>query len=234
MATRSLRLRGRLIVIDGTDGTGKTTQTALLVKKLRQEKRRFSVADFPRYGLPSAYFVEQYLTGRYGPAGKIDPYTASLFYALDRYDARRSLEKQLTEGKIVISNRYVTASMAHQGGKLTSPRARRRFQRWLDWLEHELLGLPRPDLTIILHVPAALAQRLVDRKGRRAYISRKRDLHEADLGHLQAAERTYLEIAKRFSKSVIIECVEQGKLLSPAAIHEKIWETASQMLNPKS
>ncbi|KKU47408.1 hypothetical protein A3E96_02400 [Candidatus Uhrbacteria bacterium RIFCSPHIGHO2_12_FULL_46_13] len=228
------RHSGKLIVIDGTDGTGKTTQTALLVKHLQKEDKRVSVADFPRYGLPSAYFVEQYLNGRYGAAEAVDPYNASLFYALDRYDAKRTLIKQLEQGQIVVSNRFVTANMGHQGGKITSRFARRRYFQWLDWLEHKLLGMPRPDLTIILHVPAALAQRLVDRKGRRDYIRKKRDLHESDLAHLKAAERTYLEITRRFPKFMLVECVKNGKLLSPPAIHEKIWEIVSQILNPKS
>lgn len=219
----SKRKRGKLIVIDGTDGTGKTTQTALLIKRLKQEKKKVAVADFPRYGLPSAYFVEKYLNGKYGGAKEVPAEAASLFFALDRYDARAGLEKQLAEGKTIVSNRYVSANMGHQGGKITLGIARRRFYRWLDWLEHDLLKLPRPDRTFILHVPAALAQRLVDRKGRREYISRKRDLHEADLEHLKAAERTYLEMSKRFGYHVI-ECAPKGAMLKPEAIHEKIWK----------
>lgn len=217
-------------MIDGTDGTGKTTQTALLVKHLHQDGRKVAIADFPRYGLPSSYFIEQYLNGRYGGADSVDPYAASLFYALDRYDAKRALIKQLESGQIVVSNRFVTANMGHQGGKIKSRLARWRYFKWLDWLEHDLLGLPRPDLTIILHVPAALAQRLVDRKGRRDYIRKKRDLHESDLAHLKAAEQTYLEIARRFPKFTIVECVKNDKLLSPAVIHEKIWEVVQKII----
>jgi dTMP kinase len=223
-----------LVVIDGTDGTGKTTQAALLVKRLRQEKRRVHVADFPRYGLPSAYFVEQYLNGRYGSARDVDPHAAALFYALDRYDARRNLSAQLAHGAVVVANRYVTASLGHQGGKIAGRRARRRFFRWLDWLEHELLGLPRPDLTVILHVPPALAQRLVDRKGRRAYIRRKRDLHEADLEHLQSAADTYRELARLLPNVHVVECVAHGRLLSPTAIHEKIWEVVQPLVKNQS
>ena len=222
--------RGKLIVIDGTDGTGKTTQAALLVKRLKQERHRIAIADFPRYGLPSAYFIEQYLNGRYGPAGAIDPYAASLFYALDRFDSKNTLKKQLTGGQIIISNRYVTSNMGHQGGKIRSLLARRRYFHWLDWLEHDLLGLPRPDLTIILHVPAALAQRLVDRKGRRDYIRKKRDLHEADLTHLKAAEQTYLEIGRKFKNFCVVGCVEKGKLLSPPEVHKKIWDIVDKII----
>ena len=223
---------GKLIVIDGTDGTGKTTQMALLVKRLRTEKYRVAITDFPRYGLPSAYFVERYLNGKYGKSAEVDPRAASLFYALDRYDARQEIKKMLRQGRLVVSNRYVTANMGHQGGKIEDKSERRRFFRWLDDLEHGLLGLPRPELTIILHVPAAIAQRLVDRKGRREYIRRKRDLHEADIHHLKAAEQTFLEIASLFPKFSVIECVAKGRLLSPLAIHDKIWETVQSIINP--
>ncbi|MFA5954579.1 MAG: deoxynucleoside kinase [Patescibacteria group bacterium] len=223
--------RGRLIVIDGTDGTGKATQTALLVKKLRAQGQRVAVADFPRYGLPSAYFVEQYLNGKYGSSKEIHPQTASLFYALDRYDAKERMIKQLNEGNIVVSNRFVTANMGHQGGKIQSQKERNKFYAWLDWLEHDLLGLPRPDLTIILHVPAAVAQRLIDRKGRRDYIRGKRDIHEDDLGHLKAAERTYLEIVRRFPKFLLIECMRKGSMLTPEEVHEKIWSNLRNVLS---
>jgi dTMP kinase len=222
--------RGRLIVIDGTDGTGKTTQMALLVKRLRADKHQVGITDFPRYGLPSAYFVEKYLNGKYGQANEVDPSAASLFYALDRFDAKAEIKKMLAKPGVVVSNRYVSANMGHQGGKFSSRRERRKFFQWLDTLEHELLGLPRPDLTIILHVPAAIAQRLVDRKGRRAYIRRKRDLHEADINHLKAAEQTYLEMVNLFPNFRVVECVEKGELLSPAAVHEKIWQTIQPFL----
>ncbi len=223
------KTRGKLIVIDGTDGTGKTTQAALLVKRLRATGKRVAVADFPRYGLPSAYFVEQYLNGRYGTAKEIPAEAASLFYALDRFDTKHGIEKQLHAGITIVSNRYVSANMGHQGGKITSMRDRRRFFRWLDWLEHDLFGIPRPDHTIILHMPAVIAQRLVDRKGRREYIRRKRDLHEADLKHLEAAERTYVEIAQRFHFS-LIKCAPNGKLLTPNDIHDRIWKIVEPLI----
>jgi dTMP kinase len=226
----NLKRRGKLIVIDGTDGTGKTTQMALLVKHLRAEKKSVGITDFPRYGLPSAYFVEKYLNGKYGKANDVDPSAASLFYALDRFDAKAELKKMLAKSGVVVSNRYVSANMGHQGGKFENTKQRRKFFQWLDTLEHEVLGLPRPDLTIILHVPSQIAQRLVDRKGRRAYIKGKRDLHEADLNHLKAAEKTYLEMADLFPNFRVIECVANGKLLTPDEIHAKVWRAVTPIL----
>lgn len=223
------KTKGKIIVIEGTDGTGKTTQVALLLKRLRKEKVNHTLIDYPRYGLPSAYFVEQYLTGKYGGANDVPPEVASLFYALDRYDAKPSVKKSLAAGKVIVANRYTTSSMAHQGAKLKNPKDRKDLFKWLDRLEHELLGIPRAHTTLVLHVPAAIAQRLVDKKGRRAYISKKRDIHEADLKHLEAAEKTYLEMANLFGHKVI-ECTEKGKLLTPLEIHEKIWQTVRKIV----
>lgn len=220
---------GKVIVIEGTDGSGKTTQVALLLKKLRKEKTLHTLVDFPRYGLPSAYFVEQYLNGKYGGVETVAPETASLFYALDRFAAKPGIIKALTTGRHVIANRYTTSNMAHQGSKLKNARDRKELFSWIDNLEHKVFGLPRPDCTIILHVPATMAQRLVDKKGRRDYIRKKRDIHEADLNHLKAAEATYLEMAKMFNYTVIT-CVEKGKLLSPIEIHEKIWQTVHKAI----
>lgn len=216
------RLTGKIIVIDGTDGSGKTIQVALLLKHLNKDGYKTALADFPQYGLPSAYFVERYLRGEYGGANEVNPYLGSLFYALDRFEAKEKINNALTRGKILISNRYVSASMGHQGAKIKSRFQRRKFFKWVENIEHDIVGMPRPSLTIILHVPARLAQKLVDKKGRRAYIRRKRDIHEDDIKHLAAAEKTYLEMAKYFGYKVV-ECVENGKLLTPKEIHERVW-----------
>lgn len=224
MATKQ---KGKIIVIEGTDGTGKTTQVALLLKRLKKEKIKHSLIDYPRYGLPSAYFVEQYLNGKYGGPNDVPPEACSLFYALDRYDAKKNTIKHLADGKIVIANRYTSSSMAHQGAKLKTPSERKELFKWLEKLEHDLLDIPRAHSVIILHVPAAMAQRLIDKKGRRDYIRKKRDIHEADLHHLEAAEKTYLEMARLFNYPVI-ECVEKGKLLTPLEIHDKIWQTVKK------
>lgn len=212
--------KGKLIAIEGTDGAGKTTQTALLVKRLKREGHRVAITDFPQYGLPSAYFVEQYLAGRYKET--VHPYAAALFYALDRFDAKQRLVQKL-EHTTVVSNRYVAANMSYGAAQLP-PAKRKQFYTWIDQLEHDILGLPRPAVTIILHVPATMAQRLVDLKGRRDYIRRKRDLHESDLDRLRAAEQSYMEITRHFPGYAVVECTNKGKMLTPEQIHERIWK----------
>lgn len=210
----SLMLRGKLIVIDGTDGSGKATQTAILARALRREGYRVVIEDFPQYGKKSAGPVEGYLNGSYGPAHALGPYLPSIFYAVDRFSASARIQKNLARGRIVICNRYVTANLAHQGGKIADRQKRNRFFRWVFDLEYRLFGIPRPDLNLILHMPAAVAQKLVDKKATRTYLGgKKRDVHERDLAHLRAAERVYLEIAKHFSYP-IIECYAKGRILS--------------------
>ena len=158
------------MVIEGTDGSGKGTQFKLLARSLRRAGQPLAVVDLPQYGKPSARLVERYLTGKLGKNPKsISAYDASLFYAVDRFALAPQLHQWLGQGKIIIANRYTLSSAAHQGGKLTRAAERRRFWQWLFHTEYEVLDIPKPDLTIILHVPAPYAQRLVDQKKSRAY-----------------------------------------------------------------
>src|SRR3989338_7021246 len=113
-----MKKRGIFIALEGTDGSGKTTQFKLLVEALRSRGLKVATVDFPQYGQPSAFFVEYYLNGRYGGASKVGPYRASLFYALDRFQAAASIKKLLSQGKIVLANRFTLSNAGHQGGKI--------------------------------------------------------------------------------------------------------------------
>lgn len=222
--------KGKFIVIDGTDGSGKATQTKLLIKKLKDKGYKVEMADFPQYGKKSATLVEEYLNGKYGTAQEVGPYRASIFYACDRYDASFKIKKFLEEGYIVVSNRYVTANMGHQGGKIKDAKKRKNFFSWLYELEYKIFKIPKPDLNIILHVDAAVAQKLVDNKGARNYTKKKRDLHEKDLKHLRDAEKVYLEIAKTMSNFKLISCTEFGKIMSRESISELVWKKVKKII----
>ena len=211
------------IVIDGTDGSGKATQTDLLIKRLKQS-HDVEVADFPRYGKKSAAMVEEYLKGTFGTSEELGPYRASIFYAIDRYAASFQLRKWLDDGKVVVSNRYVSASMGHQAGKIHNPEERRKFLLWLLDLEYNIFGIPKPDLTILLCVPPDIGQQLVDKKGLRAYLgAAKRDIHEADIHHLRNAYDAYLSCAKEFGW-LVVDCAPEGVLFPKEEIHELLWE----------
>lgn len=223
--------QGKFIVIDGTDGSGKTTQTELLIKKLRKEGFKVAKADFPQYGQKSAALVEEYLNGKFGDSESVGPYRGSIFYACDRYAASFKIRKWLSEGKMVVSNRYVAANMGHQGGKISDIKKRRKYFQWLNDLEYNIFGIPKPDLNIILHVDAAVAQKLVDSKEARSYIKgKKRDLHEKDLKHLRNAEKVYLEIARSFSGFSLIECDRDGKIMSREEIGDLVWKKVKRMI----
>ena len=221
------RRRGRLIVIEGADGTGKATQSRLLIRRLRREGYAIERIAFPQYG--RSFFgemVARYLRGECGPARDVDPRLASVLYAADRWEARDRIEGLLAEGTIVVLDRYVDSNKAHQAAKLPNARHLAPFLKWVDRLEYGVFGLPRPDYTIYLRVPCGVASGLIDRKGRRAHLKgRRRDVHEADAGHQRRAERVYAHLAKTCppARGTAIDCVEQGKLLSKAEITERIW-----------
>ena len=215
--------RGKFIVLEGTDGSGKTTQFKLLVNALSRLGYKVATVDFPQYSKPSAYFVEQYLNGRYGSANQVGPYRASLFYALDRFQAANEIKKWLAKGEIVLSNRFTLSNAGHQGGKIKNTSERKKYWQWLFNLEYKILGIPKPDLNILIHMPAGVAQKLVDKKKPRAYINgKKRDVHEADLKHLKQAEQSFLQVSKMF-KIPVVECYQQQKLLTPKEIHNKVF-----------
>lgn len=216
-------MRGKFIVIDGTDGSGKGTQTDLLVKRLEAEGHAVAMADFPRYGERSAMLVEDYLNGKFGTAQAVGPYRASIFYACDRYAASFQIKQWIEEGKIVISNRYVSANMGHQSGKIKEISEVETFLAWLENLEYGIFEIPKPDTTILLYMPVEIGQQLVDKKGDREYVGgHKRDIHEDDLDHLTDAASAYLYVAKKYNWSTI-QCAPDGNLRTIEDIHEELW-----------
>jgi dTMP kinase len=206
---------GKLIVIDGIDGSGKSTQFNLLAETLQLAGYKVQMIKFPRHKQPPAYFVDKYLGGEYGT---LDARAASIFYAVDRFDASFQIKQWLTDGCIVLIDRYVTANAGHQGGKIKDRVDKLKYFRWLNDLEHNIFNLPKPDLNIILHMPAPLAQKLVDKR------KNGRDRYEDDLEHLKNAALSFVEVSKLFPNTKLVECMVKGKLLTPKQIHAKVWE----------
>jgi thymidylate kinase/thymidylate synthase ThyX len=216
---------GLFIAIEGTDGSGKGTQFNLLIERLELAGYEVATFDFPRYDEPSSYFVKEYLNGKYGTIDEVGPYTASLFYALDRYEAAPQIRQALREGKIVLANRFTGSNMAHQGTKFRHADERRGYFIWLDNLEFEMLRIPRPNLNLVLRVPADIAQQLVEKKDKRGYTDKKFDLHEADSEHLQRAVEVYDDLTQLFPKDYLrIDCVRNDQLLPFETISNLIWE----------
>lgn len=225
--------KGLFVVIEGTDGSGKGTQFKLLAERLTKAGYDVALFDFPQYDNPSSYFIREYLNGKYGTADEVGPYTGSLFYALDRFEAADKIRQALSEGKIVLANRFVGSNMAHQGTKFHNPDERRGYFIWLDNLEFEMLRIPRPDLSVVLRVPAEIAQQLVDQKETRNYTDKKRDIHEADLNHLQRSVNVYDEMCELFPRDFArLDCVRSGKLLDIETVQHLLWEKINPLLPP--
>lgn len=226
-------MKGKFVVLDGTDGSGKATQVKLLANRLRQEGYRVEIADFPQYGNWSSSFVERYLRGEFGAAKEVNAKQASLFYALDRYAASFQIRKWLDEGTMVISNRYTSANKGHQLGKLKSDEEREVFLDWINDLEYNTLEIPVPDLTLFIHMTPEIGQKLVDKKAEREYTQgEKRDIHEADINHLKDAEKAYffcLDNDKIENWGRVV-CFENNKPKTIATIHEEIFKMVKESL----
>lgn len=223
--------KGKLIVIEGTDGSGKAEQTKKLIERLEKLKIKVKILDFPQYGMPSAYFVEEYLRGVYGGLGEVGPYKASIFYSLDRFDISFKVKEWLKDGYLVISNRYTASNMGHQGAKLQGEE-RIKLIKWIYELEYNILGIPNPDINFFLHIPAEISYELIEKKKEREYLQgKKRDIHEASLDHLKFAEESYLTTLKLYpNEFILIECVEKGKLMTIDKISEIIWEKLIKLI----
>lgn len=217
--------KGLFIMIEGTDGSGKSLQTELLVAHLKNANFEVEQISFPQYGEKSAGLVEDYLNGKFGSAEQVGPYRASILYAVDRFSASQKISDWLKADKIVIANRYVASNMGHQGGKIKDETERKKYFEWNYNLEYNILGIPKPDINIILHVTPDISQQLVDKKDEREYLhGKKRDIHEDDLNHLRDAEQAYLHIAKLYPEFKLIECVQNGQILPAEEIHDIIWQ----------
>ena len=212
---------GKLIVLEGTDGSGKSTQMELLKSRLERERTEFRRLRFPRYEEESSALIRMYLGGRFGQRpDDVNPYAASTFYAVDRYASYAAdWKKYYEQGGLLISDRYTTSNAVHQGGKLTDGE-QTDFFRWLYDLEFEKMRLPKPDLVIFLDMPTALTEQLMRR--REQDTSTHADIHEQDMAYLAACRETAAR-AVDFYGWRTVPCAENGQLRTMEAIHEDIY-----------
>ena len=212
---------GKLIVIEGTDGSGKSTQFKALTERLRQEGREFKTLVFPQYSEPSSALIRMYLGGEFGTSpSDVNAYAASAFSAVDRFAAyKKDWGQWYEQGGLIVSDRYTTSNAVHQASK--EPLEKQgEFLKWLYEFEYERLGLPRPDLTIYLDVPTAFTEKLM--RTREQALGTHADIHEQDLSYLATCRETGRAAAKFYGWK-IIECVRDGKMRSIDDIHEEIY-----------
>ena len=221
-------MSGRLIVFEGTDGSGKATQSRLLCEHLRRENMPYKNINFPRYGQPSAAMVQEYLDGRLGRhPGDVNAYAASLFYAMDRYASYKQDWGPLYEaGGLVVADRYTTSNAVHQASKLPEGE-RKAFLDWLFDTEYRLLELPKPDLVIYLDMPTEITEKMMRR--REAATGTHADIHEQDEAYLKSCRDAAREIVRDCGWTVI-RCARDDEPRTVEDIHDEVYRTVRALL----
>lgn len=216
---------GKLFVIDGTDGSGKQTQFNKLRERLEKEGVNLKVVSFPNYDSESSSLVKMYLSGAFGTnAQEVSPYIASTFYAADRYATfKTGYEEFYKNGGIILADRYTTANMVHQAGKIKDKAERKKFLDWLWDFEFNLYGLPVPTKSFFLNMPTEYAMKLMQDRENKFTHESKKDIHESDKNHLIDAYNAACELASEYDWHEV-KCVKDDKIRSIEDIHEEIYQ----------
>ena len=221
-------MSGKLIVFEGTDGSGKATQSKLLCSRLEAEGIPFRKIDFPRYGKPSAAMVQEYLNGNLGKKpGDVNAYAASMFFSMDRYASYKQDWGDFYEaGGLVVADRYTTSNAVHQTAKMAE-NERGAFLDWLFDFEYHLLGLPQPDLVFYLDLPTELSEQML--RSRENATGTTADIHEADRQYLTESRKAGRQAAERCGWQ-LIDCAKDGAVRSIQEIHEEIYDIVKALL----
>ena len=219
---------GKLIVFEGTDGSGKSTQFELLAKRLEAEQIGFQRLRFPQYEEPSSALIRMYLGGAFGDDPKaVNAYAASTFYAVDRYASYQCVWKDYYQGGgFVVSDRYTTSNAVHQGSKVPEGE-RAEFFRWLYDLEYDRMGLPRPDLVVLLDMPVELSEQLM--RKREQSTGTHADIHERDEDYLKKCRDVALHAAKYYGWRTV-SCAKDGAIRGVEDIHEEVYAIVKSCL----
>jgi len=206
--------QGKLLVFEGIDGSGKTTQISLLSQYLKQQGIAFEVISFPQYGKNKfAKEIFDYLSGKLGKLNELDPYAIAKLYAEDRKTVRDKIQSWLDSGKLVLANRYISSSKAHLGANVLEKRE--DFIKWIDEMEYKKNGMPKEDLTILLKVDPKIGQKHSQTKN-------KPDIHEDNLRHLTKTSEIFLKLSQTEKNWVVINCMQNGQMRVPQEIHQQI------------
>lgn len=224
--------KGKLIVIEGSDGTGKETQSGILLNRLNSSgvlgKQRAHLVSFPDYDSPAGKKIRAYLNGELGNLEEISPRNAALLYAEDRRAKKREMEDILRRGDWIVADRYIQSNMAYQGAKIENSAAREDFYRWLNDLEYGIFGIPKPDLVIMLKLESFVAaEHLAARE--------QFDIHEQDEAYLDRVRSEYEKLASGYYKDIFSEswktvlCTKDRKQLSRESISDEIYKIIQEI-----
>ena len=219
---------GKLIVIEGTDGSGKSTQFRCLTEHLTLDNKEFKTLVFPQYAEPSSALIRMYLGGAFGSDPEaVNAYAASTFYAVDRYASfLQDWKEDYENGCLFLADRYTTSNAVHQGSKM-KPEERKPYYGWLYELEYEKMGLPKPDLVILLDMPIELTRQLM--RKREADTNTQADIHEQDLSYLEQC-RASAKTAAEYYGWQVISCAKDGALRTIEDIHEEVYAIVKKCL----
>lgn len=222
---------GKLFVIEGTDGSGKQTQFNLLKEHLTKEGIKYKTVSFPNYDSPSSSLVKMYLSGEFGENAKeISPYVASTFYAADRYATfQKEFKKYYEDGGIILADRYTTANMIHQAGKIMDKAERKKYLEWLFDFEFNLYKLPIPTKVFFLNMPTEKAQELIKNRENKFSHNSEKDIHERDAKHLLDAYNAACDLAKEYNWNEV-KCVKDDKIRTREDIHNEIYSSVIKEL----
>jgi dTMP kinase len=215
--------KGKMIVIDGADSSGKEVQSRKLVKYLTKQGFKVVFLDFPQYSKFTGKVVGEYLAGDFGDVNEVHPKLSSYPYAIDRFSRRDEINKWLASGVIIVCNRYVPSNLAFMSAKL--PKSKRKdFIKWEENLEYKVLGIPKEDLVIFLHVPAKIGQELTYKKDEKVYMKGRGrgDIHERNLKFLEEVIKQYQWLSDNRKSFEAIECIRNGQFLPVDEIHNQV------------
>ncbi len=223
---------GKLFVIDGTDGSGKQTQFNRLEERFKKEGIDYKTVSFPNYESRSSSLVKMYLSGEFGENAKeISPYIASTFYAVDRYATfQTGYKKYYEDGGIILADRYTTANMVHQSGKIKDKEERKKFLDWLLDFEFNLYGLPRPTEAFFLNMPPDYALKLIENRKNKFTHEQKKDIHERDRSHIIDSYNAACNLVNEYDNWYEIKCVKDGQIRTVEDIHEEIFSVIKKYL----
>lgn len=221
--------RGKLIVIDGGDGAGKQTQARLLVEQLTKDGYTVEKLDFPQYKNNTfGALIRECLDGKHGDFMKIDPRIASTLYAADRFESKEVIEGWLAEGKIVVLDRYASSNMLHQGSKVSDDGELKELLSWLEHVEYEIFGIPRPDLNIYLHVDPEARRALIENATDRD--EDRPDLAELDMEHQINTDNAAKKIVAMEPGWSAVECMDGESMRTREDIHKEVYQIVNEKL----
>ena len=221
--------QAKIIVIDGGDNVGKATQADLLLRRLMDDGVSVGKLDFPRYDQNTyGHLIKECLKGERGDFMNLDPKITATLYAVDRFESKNQMLEWINEGRVIILDRYVSANMLHQGAKIDDPDEREEFLKWLDHVEYEIFGMPRPDMTIYLDVPPDESQKLLE------YVvglgAKVVDVAEQDRLHQVKVAHCAQYLSSSRDRWLTVQCLKDGQLRTREEIHEEVYNLVKDQL----